>query len=190
MFIAGGILVALLLVTTAVVFTNRLFSTESQTTKIGFEDIGEFATQSSHAVEVNLTDSSHRFLDFNLPFTNTKYIYSYAVTIKAGYNFKEIEWSKNDELKTIEVKLPEVKILSTELDRNSFKVYHEDESIFNRVSLAENNQAISEMEIRAQEDSIANGLFDNARKNAEIMLTSFFGSVYDLNVWKIEFRDK
>ena len=55
----------------------------------------------------------------DIPFTNSKYIYSYGITIKAGFDFNEIEW--NEKGNTIEVKLPEVKILSSEIDQDSSK---------------------------------------------------------------------
>ena len=49
---------------------------ESQTTKIGFENIGELATQSSYCTQVNVTDSSKKLFGADIPFTNSKYIYS------------------------------------------------------------------------------------------------------------------
>ena len=44
--------------------------------------------------------------------------------IKAGYDFKDIKWSEKGD--KIEVTLPEVKVLSNEIDLDSFKVYHEE----------------------------------------------------------------
>ena len=122
------------------------------------------------------------------PFTQSKYIYSYDIVIKAGYDFNEIEWKEKN--KTIEVKLPEAKVLSNELDMDSFKVYHEEESIFSKITLEENNDAVKKMKLNAQENAIANGLLENARSNAETMLTGFFADEYDLDEYKIVFKDK
>ena len=88
------------------------------------------------------------------------------------------------------MKLPEAKVLSTELDLDSFKVYHEKESIFSPIKLDENNDAIKKMKENAKTDAIANGLLENARSNAEEMLKGFFGSQYDLDEYKIVFKDK
>lgn len=123
-----------------------------------------------------------------IPFTQSKYIYSYDIVIKAGYDFNEIEWKEKN--KTIEVKLPEAKVLSNELDMDSFKVYHEEESIFSKITLEENNDAVKKMKLNAQENAIANGLLENARSNAETMLTGFFADEYDLDEYKIVFKDK
>ena len=165
-----------------------VFISESKTTKIGFENIGEFATQSAYCTQINVTDSSRELFGNKIPFTQSKYIYSYNITIKAGYDFSQIQWNiKGD---TIEVKLPEVKILSSEIDLDSFKVYHEEESIFNKITLSENNEALKKLQNEAQTQAIQNGLYDNARTNAETMLKSFFANVYDLNKYKIVFLDK
>ena len=159
---------------------------ESKTTKIGFEDIGEMATQSAYCTEVNVTEDAKELYGMRIPFTQSKYIYSYDIVIKAGYDFNEIEWKEKN--KTIEVKLPEAKVLSNELDMDSFKVYHEEESIFSKITLEENNDAVKKMKLNAQENAIANGLLENARSNAETMLTGFFADEYDLDEYKIVFK--
>ena len=161
---------------------------ESKTTKIGFEDIGEMATQSAYCTEVNVTEDAKELYGMRIPFTQSKYIYSYDIVIKAGYDFNEIEWKEKN--KTIEVKLPEAKVLSNELDMDSFKVYHEEESIFSKITLEENNDAVKKMKLNAQENAIANGLLENARSNAETMLTGFFADEYDLDEYKIVFKDR
>ena len=161
---------------------------ESKTTKIGFEDIGEMATQSAYCTEVNVTEDAKELYGMRIPFTQSKYIYSYDIVIKAGYDFNEIEWKEKN--KTIEVKLPEAKVLSNELDMDSFKVYHEEESIFSKITLEENNDAVKKVKLNAQENAIANGLLENARSNAETMLTGFFADEYDLDEYKIVFKDK
>ena len=185
--ILTGILIVLIIVAGIIGLRKTIFS-DSQTTKIGFEDIGELATQSAYCTQVNVTDSSRELFGAKIPFTQSKYIYSYDVVVKAGFDFEEIEWSKND--KTIEVKLPEAKILSSEIDLDSFKVYHEQESIYNQIALEENNEALAKLKETAEKDAIENGLLENARSNAETILTRFFGNEYDLDKYEIIFTDK
>ena len=71
-----------------------------------------------------------------------------------------------------------------------YVVYHEEESIYNQVTLEENNTALKELKQEAEEEAVANGLLDNARSNAETILTGFFGQVYDLDQYKIVYKDK
>lgn len=162
-------------------------TTESKTTKLGFEDIGEFATQSAYCTEVSSTANARKLFGHNLPFTQSKIVFSYDVVIKAGYDFSSITWDVQDT--TITVKLPEVKVLSCEVKEDSFKKYVEDESIFTPFTLDDNNNAMKALKETAQTDAIANGLYENARSNAETMLTTFFSSAYDMDQYTIEFQD-
>ncbi len=45
--------------------------------------------------------------------------------------------------------------------------------VFSEITLEENNDAVKKMKLNAQENAIANGLLENARSNAETMLTGF-----------------
>ena len=162
-------------------------TTESKTTKLGFEDIGEFATQSAYCTKVSATANARKLFGHNLPFTQSNIVFSYDVVIKAGYDFSAITWDVHDT--TITVKLPEVKVLSCEVKEDSFKKYVEDESIFTPFTLDDNNNAMKALKETAQTDAIANGLYENARSNAETMLTTFFSSAYDMDQYTIEFQD-
>lgn len=182
-------IVLVIVVIAALIFgVTKYFQTQSKTTKIGFEDIGELATQSAYCTEVNVTEAARELFGITIPFTQSKYIYSYDIVIKAGFDFNEIEWSESGD--TIEVRLPEAKILSSEIDLDSFELYLEDESIFREITMTENNEALKSMQQSAEEDAVANGLLENARSNAETILTGFFGNVYDLNEYEIVFKDK
>lgn len=154
-------------------------------TRLGFEDIGELATQAAYCTEVNVTEGARELFGLTIPFTQSKYVYSYDVVIKAGFDFREVKWKV--EGKTIKVTLPEVKILSSQLDLDSFQLYHEAESIFMQISLQDNNEAIKAMVADAQEQAVANGLLEEARKNGELILQGFFANVYDLSEYTIEF---
>ena len=184
-----GPILAILVVLAVVFFVLPLVknssSNQQKTTKIGFENVGELATQSAYCTQVNVTEAAREIFGLEIPFTQSKYIYSYDVLIKAGYDFSAIHWEEKDQ--TIVVELPEPQILSTEIIDDSFQVYHEQESIFRQISLTENNEALQNMKENAQKDAIANGLLDNARDNAETILTGFFGNAYDLGTYQIQF---
>lgn len=177
-------IVIVLVIIAALIFgVSRYFSTGTKTTTIGFENIGELATQAAYSTEVNVTEASRELFGLSIPFTQSKYIYSYDVEIKAGMDFGEIVWQLNDH--TIEVSLPETKVLSTQIDLDSFEVYLEDESIFREITLEENNEALNSLQEKAEEDAVANGLLENARSNAETILTGFFGNVYDPDEYEL-----
>lgn len=178
---------ALLLVAITVISAYTLMNHEAQTTQLGFKNIGELATQAAYCTEVNLTDSSVQLWGHNVPFTHSKYIYSYNVVIKAGCDFGQIEWTADKTEGKIKVTLPEMQILSCEIDPDSFKVYHEAESVFNQIKLEDNNDAMKNLRDNAINSAIENGLFENARANAELLITAFLRADYPADKYSIEF---
>ena len=153
-------------------------NSEVKATKLGFEDIGELATQAAYSTQVNVTEAYRDLLGIAIPFTQSKYIYSYDVVIKAGLDFGKIQWEVA------------ARILSSQIDLGSFQVYHESESIFRPITLEENNAALAALKQNAETDAVANGLLDNARGNAETILRGFFGGAYDLEKYTIKFVSK
>ena len=183
-------LVVIVVIVAVLLGVRTYVSYQAQTTKLGFEDIGELATQSAFCEEVNVTEAARELFGMEIPFTQSKYIYSYSVKVKAGYDFEEIDYNVDEGKKLIRVKMPEAKILSSELDTDSFKLYHEEESIFRQITLEENNEALNKLVEQAEEDSIANGILENARTNAEEILKGFFSKAYDMDEYEIKFEDQ
>ena len=171
-------------------YFGKSLSSESRITKLGFEDMGELATQAAYCTMVEDMEAARDLFGVEIPFTQSRLIYSYDVIVRAGLDFEQIEWSVDEPNKVIEVKLPEIKVLNSELDTESFKLYLEDESIFRRISMEENNDSMIEMEENARRQAVGNGLLDEARANAEAILRSFFVGVYDLEKYEIVFTDK
>ncbi len=171
-------------------YFGKSLSSESRITKLGFEDMGELATQAAYCTMVEDTEAARDLFGVEIPFTQSRLIYSYDVIVRAGLDFEQIEWSVDEPNKVIEVKLPEIRVLNSELDTESFKLYLEDESIFRRISMEENNDSMIEMEENARRQAVGNGLLDEARANAEAILRSFFAGVYVLEKYEIVFTDK
>ena len=181
-----GIAIIVVVILIVVFSFNKDVFSNNKLTNIGFENIGEFATQSAYCTEVNVTDAKREIFGLTIPFTQSKYIYSYDFNIKAGFNFNDIKWKKNNN--KIIVNLPEVEVLSNEIIEDSFKVFHEEESVFTPISLNDNNEAISEMKKSAEEHAIKNGLYDNAIRNGEDMLRRFFEKEFPKDKYEIEFK--
>lgn len=184
--IGGGVVVLIIGIVLWLGFADSTIF-QVKTTRLGFEDVGELVTQSAYTTVVESTDDANKLFGIDIPFTQTKYIYSYDVIINAGYDFSQVKWKVIDN--KIEVEMPEPIIISNEIDLDSLVVYHEQESIFNQVSIAQNNQALQNLKKTAEQDAINNGLLVQARENAERILSGFFGQVYDLEEYEIVFTE-
>ena len=179
---------AVILVALAVVLTlglSSIFNHKEKPTKLGFEDIGELATQAAYTTIVEDTDVSRELFGVSIPFTQSKLIYSYDVVVKAGLDFDQVKWTVREN--KIKVEMPEIRILSSEIQFDSFQTYYENESIFRPVKIDENNQAIQEMVKKAETTAVENGLLENARENAEMMIKGFIYQNFDSQEYQISF---
>lgn len=192
-FKAGKALVLIVVALIAAVVIYFSFGStithDTKATKLRFENVGELVTQSAYCTEVNVTDDSRNAFGITIPFTESKVIYSYDAIIKAGVDFAEIDYKVNESTKTINVVVPDAKIISAELDLDSFKVYHEQESIFNNITLEDNNEAQKQMKENAVQGAIENGLLENAKENAKALIRNFFANDYDLTVYEVVFEE-
>lgn len=169
------------------------YVSDEKITEIGFENIGELATQSVTTTTVRVETKDLKLFNVSIPLTQSKYIYTYNTTIKAGINFSDVKWQLGDTDDTshnIYVDIPEVKTLSADIDLDSFKVLHEENNIFSPITLTEHNDSLIQLREIALSDAINSGLYDRALDNAKTILTSFISQVYPSNEYSIIFSER
>ena len=161
---------------------------KSETVHFDLKDIGELATQAGFYTNVQMIKGSRQLLNIDIPFTESKYIFSYDGVIKAGLDFGDVDIDVNEEAHIIAVKLPPIKILSNDIDHNSLEVYDEMKNIFNPLKLSDVNLSLIEMEKQAEVTAIENGLLKNAQVNAEVLIRGFLNGAFDLGEYSLEFE--
>lgn len=169
------------------------YVSDEKITEIGFENIGELATQSVTTTTVRVETKDLKLFNVSIPLAQSKYIYTYNTTIKAGINFSDVKWQLGDTDDTshnIYVDIPEVKTLSADIDLDSFKVLHEENNIFSPITLTEHNDSLIQLRENALSDAINSGLYDRALDNAKTILTSFISQVYPSNEYSIIFSER
>ena len=169
------------------------YVSDEKITEIGFENIGELATQSVTTTTVRVETKDLKLFNVSIPLTQSKYIYTYNTTIKAGINFSDVKCQLGDTDDTshnIYVDIPEVKTLSADIDLDSFKVLHEENNIFSPITLTEHNDSLIQLRENALSDAINSGLYDRALDNAKTILTSFISQVYPSNEYNIIFSER
>lgn len=169
------------------------YVSDEKITEIGFENIGELVTQSVTTTTVRVETKDLKLFNVSIPLTQSKYIYTYNTTIKAGINFSDVKWQLGDTDDTshnIYVDIPEVKTLSADIDLDSFKVLHEENNIFSPITLTEHNDSLIQLRENALSDAINSGLYDRALDNAKTILTSFISQVYPSNEYNIIFSER
>ena len=99
-----------------------------------------------------------------IPFTKKSFLYTYEGEIHAGVDLEQAKVNINEEAKTINVTLPETKILSHDIDENSVMVYDEKNSIFNPLEMKDYSNFRKEEEAKVEKEAIDKGLLDEAKE--------------------------
>lgn len=168
------VVVILVLVFCLGTVTNSRFLTNTKSTKFGLEDVGELVTQTCYVTVVEDSKTNREFFNlFDIPFTESRQIFSYDVEVDASLNFKEILYDVDDNNEKIKVTLPHAKIYKATLNLFSFKVYLDSGNLFSRISLDKQNEALKSIEEQAVVDAKANGIIEAADNNAKTLIEGF-----------------
>ena len=73
---AMSVILIIALLIFGVIGWNKYLSLDNKTTSLGFENIGEFATQAAYCTTVNTEEAAQNIWGIEIPFTQSKYIYS------------------------------------------------------------------------------------------------------------------
>lgn len=111
-----------------------------------------------------------KIMKINVPLTEKSFLLKYNGYIKAGVDFKDmkVEVTGND----VHISLPKAKILETQIDEKTIRVYNESMNAFNPLKISDYNQAIMKEKNTMINEAIAQGIFNDATKQAEMVLTS------------------
>ena len=159
----------------------------SETVEMELKNIGELATHAGYYTNVQVIKSARQIFGVDIPLTQSQFIFSYDGVVKAGVDFADIEIGVDEGRGQIVVTLPEVKVLSNEIDLDSLEIYDESNNIFHPLNIDDINVSLIEMQEESEAKAIENGLLENARENAEALLRGMLAGFYDAQRYAIEF---
>ena len=156
----------------------------------GLEDVGELVTQLGHFTNVQVDKEARDLWGMTLPFTQSKYIYSYDGTVKASIDFAQIAIAADHEQKQIIITLPEDVKLDVTVDPNSMVIYDESRNIFTPLNLERTNAALVQFESEVRDKAIGNGIEQAARDNAKLLVKSLVAQAVASEGYTIIFADE
>ena len=160
----------------------------SRIVNLRMDDIGELVTQVGYFTNVQVIENNRELWGISIPFTQSKYIFSYDGIVKAGIDFSEIDLHVDELTQTITIKMPSAKIISNEVATDSLKIYDESRSAFSPLKLADINDSLTELKREVEENAIANGILNSAMSNAQMLVTSFLAGMFDLTQYELVFK--
>ena len=174
----------------AMLIQTRKNQVESRNIAFGLKDMGELVTQAGYFTNVQSSTSTRQLFGMDIPFTTSKYIYSYDGVVKAGLDFAGIEVQVDDANRTVTVLLPEIEILDVNIDNDSLKIYDESQSIFTPLHISDVNEAQIELKEQVRQTAIDNGILEEAEKNTRTIISGFLSGTMDLKNYTIQFEAK
>ena len=109
-------------------------------TKLGFRDVGVLVTQTCDVTEVEDVRDPVSFWGVEIPFIDSRQIFSYDFEVDAAVDFEKIKITRVSDLTMqIDVVMPKSKLYKTTPDYDSLEVYLDQGSLFTRIDLKENN---------------------------------------------------
>ena len=172
----------------AMLIQTRKNQVESRNIAFGLKDMGELVTQAGYFTNVQSSTSTRQLFGMDIPFTTSKYIYSYDGVVKAGLDFSKIEVQVDDANRTVTVLLPEIEILDVNIDNDSLKIYDESQSIFTPLHISDVNEAQIELKEQVRQTAIDNGILEEAEKNARTIISGFLSGTMDLKNYTVTFE--
>ena len=185
--LVGGCII--LVVTTCMVGVVTTFNQKFKVTDLGLKDMSELVTQTCTVTVIQ--DSKKNltfFLDYKIPLTESRQIFSYDFDVDASIKFNKITFDVDNKNKIITFNLPHANVYKTTIILDSFNSYYESDSLFTEIGLSENNDAKKQMAIEAEEKCIKNKLLENADKNAEELLKGLVKSNSKIKDYKVLFK--
>lgn len=157
--------------------------------KLGFENIGELVTQTCHTRIIEDSKENRTFFDlFDVPFTESRQIFTIDYDVDASLKFSEIKLDINDSAKEVKIILPHAKVKDVISHEETMKILLDSESWFSRISLEENKKAKLAMKDKAKVECLENGLLEKADINAAKLIEGLVNSVDGFKNYKKVFE--
>lgn len=164
-----------------------------QETVVNYQDIEEITFQEATVPEVGVIHKPMELgkLKFDTSLTTSDCIFTYNITVKAGYDLKDIKDDGGNELtQTITVTLPKATVYEPYVDEDSFTKYWDDEKITANVGLDDIHDKKLEMIEHAKEAAIKGGLYEKTAEHAKVVITDYIHSLKGYENYNIVFNDK
>lgn len=164
-----------------------------QETVVNYQDIEEITFQEATVPEIGVIHKPMELgkLEFDNPLTTSDCIFTYNITVKAGYDLKDIKDDGGNELtQTITVTLPKATVYEPYVDEDSFTKYWDDEKITANVGLDDIHDKKLEMIEHAKEAAIKGGLYEKTAEHAKVVITDYIHSLKGYENYNIVFNEE
>lgn len=162
-------------------------SVSTDTIEEGLANMGILITQEYYFTQVETYTKEKTILRFIT--TSSEFMYSYDGAVMAGIDFSQIGISTDEAQKTITVEMPASEIQTVTIDKDTFKIYSEKESLWNPLKLEDYNISLAEFEDAAREKALASGILERSDEQARSLVREFIASLPNTGGYTVQFAE-
>ena len=163
-----------------------LVTVNTETIREGIANMGTLITQEYYFTQVEKYTKEKTIMKFIT--SSSEFLYSYDGAVTAGVDFEKIAITKDDEAKTMTIDIPDSEIFSVNIDKDTFKIYSEKDSLWNPLKLEDYNTSLAKFEAAAKEKALANGILEKSDAQAKTIIENFVNSMPEASKYQIEFK--
>lgn len=164
-----------------------VISASTDTIQDGLANMGVLITQEYYFTQVEKYTKEKTFLKFIT--SSSEFMYSYDGAVMAGIDFGKIKIKTDEDRKIITVDMPDSEIQAVTIDKDTFKIYSEKDSLWNPLKLEDYNISLVEFEDAAKEKAIASGILGRSDEQARNLVREFISSLPNTGEYTISFAD-
>ena len=164
-----------------------VIAVSTDTIQDGLANMGVLVTQEYYFTQVEKYTKEKTFLKFIT--SSSEFMYSYDGAVMAGIDFEKIEIKTDEDRKIITVDMPDSEIQAVTIDKDTFKIYSEKDSLWNPLKLEDYNISLVEFEDAAKEKAIASGILGRSDEQALNLVREFISSLPNTGEYTISFAD-
>ena len=166
---------------------RAVITVNTKTIQDGLVNMGFLVTQEYYFTQVE-TYSKDKNILFVIP-TTSGFTYSYDGAVMAGVDFAQIKIETDADRKFITVKMPASEIQAVTIDKDTFKIYSEKDSLWNPLKLEDYNISLVEFENAAKDKAVASGILERSDEQARNLVREFIASLPNTGEYTISFTD-
>lgn len=191
-------LVIIILILTISFFAGIKFATRNNVSSVTstsltqqLQEIEELATLSYNYTKVGKFSNNLKFNGWNIPLTQKSFLITYSGKLKAGIKMDKINISLKNNI--ITVSIPEIEILSNEIDENSIEVYDETKNVFNPISINDYTEFAKKQKEEVAQEAIENGLLSEAATKTQKTIKRYLNAIPNISenyIIEVKFLNK
>ena len=166
---------------------RAVITVNTKTIQDGLVNMGFLVTQEYYFTQIE-TYSKDKNILFVIP-TTSGFTYSYDGAVMAGVDFAGIKIETDTDRKSITVEMPASEIQAVTIDKDTFKIYSEKDSLWNPLKLEDYNVSLVEFENAAKEKALASGILTRSDEQARSLVRQqFISSLPGTAAYTVEFK--